>query len=139
MTQGSPDSNLDLEVLAAQLRRHSDDLSMYAGFLLNSLSSALPPEFLAVRREGRLRARLAGREPAVLAVAVTLGNHRYELERAEFGARPVAKVCHQSGGVVLSTRTVSPEEWSRGLAEGLMRTLGSDAAAVEALQRLAAP
>ena len=139
MTQGSPESHLDLEVLAAQLRRHSDDLSMYAGFLLNSLSAALPGELLQVRREGRLKARLGGREPAVLAVAVTLGNHRYELERAEFGARPVAKVCHQSGGVVLSTRTVGPDEWSRGLAEALVRTLGADAAAVEALQRLTAP
>jgi hypothetical protein len=139
VTQGSPESHLDLEVLAAQLRRHSDDLSMYAGFLLNSLSAALPPEMVAVRREGKLKARLAGREPAVLAVSVTLGNHRYELERSEFGARPVAKVCHQSGGVVLSTRTVIPDEWSRGLAEALVRTLGSDAAAVAALQRLAAP
>ena len=139
MTQGFPESHLDLEVLAAQLRRHSEDLSMYAGFLLNSLSAALPGELLQVRREGRLKARLGGREPAVLAVAVTLGTHRYELERAEFGARPVAKVCHQSGGVVLSTRTVSPEEWSRGLAEALVRTLGADAAAVEALQRLTAP
>ena len=139
MTQGSPESHLDLEVLAAQLRRHSDDLSMYAGFLLNSLSAALPPEMVAVRREGKLKARLAGREPAVLAVSVTVGNHRYELERSEFGARPVAKVCHQSGGVVLSTRTVTPDEWSRGLAEALVRTLGSDAAAVAALQRLAAP
>ena len=139
MTQGSPESHLDLELLAAQLRRHSDDLSMYAGFLLNSLSAALPPEMVAVRREGKLKARLAGREPAVLAVSVILGNHRYDLERAEFGARPVARVCHQSGGVVLSTRTVTPDEWSRGLAEALVRTLGSDAAAVAALQRLAAP
>jgi hypothetical protein len=134
-----PESHLDLELLAAQLRRHSDDLSMYAGFLLNSLSSALPPEYLQVRREGKLKARFAGREPAVLAVSVTLGNHRYDLERAEFGARPVAKVCHQSGGVIMSTKTVSPDEWSRGLAEALVRTLGSDAAAVAALQRLAAP
>jgi hypothetical protein len=139
VTQGVPESHLDLEVLAAQLRRYNDDLSMYAGFLLNALSAALPPELLAVRGEGKLKARLAGREPAVLAVSVTLGNHRYDLERAQFGARPVAKVCQQSGGVVLSSRTVGPDEWSRGLAEALVRTLGSDAAAVEVLRRLTAP
>ena len=54
MTQGSPDSHLDLEVLAAQLRRHSDDLSMYAGFLLNSLSGAFGPltKLLAVLQGG---------------------------------------------------------------------------------------
>ena len=84
-------------------------------------------------------AEVSDGDGCVLAIAVTLGNHRYELERAQFGARPVAKVCHQSGGVVLSTRTVSPDEWSRGLAEALVRTLGADAAAVEALQRLTAP
>ena len=117
------------------LPEHGDPENVGAGLIVVKL----PPEFLQVRREGRLKARLAGREPAVLAVSVTLGNHRYDLERAEFGARPVAKVCHQSGGVVLSTRTVSPEEWSRGLAEALVRTLGADAAAVEALQRLTAP
>ena len=40
MTQGTPPSSyFDLEMLAAQLRKHSDDLSMYAGFLLNVLSA----------------------------------------------------------------------------------------------------
>src|SRR5262249_26863975 len=138
VTQGVPESHLDLEVLAAQLRRHSEDLSMYAGFLLNSLSAALPPDLVVVRREGKFKARLAGREPGGRAVSRPLGNHRYDLERAEFGARAVARICHQSGGVVLSSRAVGPDEWSRGLAEGLVRTLGSDAAAVEVLQRLAA-
>jgi hypothetical protein len=139
VTQGVPESHLDLEVLAAQLRRYNDDLSMYAGFLLNSLSAALPPELLVVRREGTFKARLAGREPAVLAVSITLGHHRYDLERAEFGARPVARICHQSGGVVLSSRTVGPDEWSRGLAEALARTLGDDGSAVDVLRRLAGP
>lgn len=138
MTEGRPESHFDLEVLAAQLRRHSDDLSLYAGFLLNVLSDALPPELVRVTREGRWKARLAGREPAVLGVCLTLGNDRYELSRAEFGGYPVAKVCHQSGGVVLSTRTVGADEWSRALAESLVQLAVTNAAAVVALQRLTA-
>ena len=139
MTQGIPDSHLDLELLAAQLRRHADDLALYSAMLLTVLSAALPPELVAVRREGRWKARLAGREPAVLGVAVSLDDRRFELERAEFGARAVTRICHQSGGVVLSTRGVTVDDWCRELAAALVRTAGSDAAAVAALQRLTAP
>jgi hypothetical protein len=139
MTSGVP-SNLDLEVLAAHLRRHTDDLTLYSGMLLNTLSAALPPHLVAVRREGKFKARLAGRgEPAVLAVSVTLGNQRYELSRAEFSAPATFAVCHQSGGVVMSTAQVSPEDWSQQLAASLVRHVGSNAAAVQALQRLAGP
>jgi hypothetical protein len=136
MTEGG---HLDLELLAAQLRRHSDDLSLYSGFLLNVLSAALPPELVRVTREGRWKARLARREPAVLGIAVTIGDQRYELERAGTGAAPVAKIRHESGGVVLSTRTVSLDDWSRVLARELGKVARSNAAAADALQRLTAP
>jgi hypothetical protein len=136
MTAGVPESNLDLELLAAQLRRHTDDLSLYGGMLLTVLSAALPAELVRVRREGKLKARLAGRDPAVLAVAVSLGNLRFELDRAEFTARPVTRIGHQSGGVVMSSRSVPPEQWCRSLAAALAEVVGSDAAAVAALQRL---
>ncbi len=139
MTDGTPGSHLDLELLAAQLRRHSDDLSMYAGFLLNVLSAALPPELVQVTREGKWKAKLAGREPAVLGISVTIDDRRYELERSGVGAYPSAKIRHESGGVVLSTRTVSADEWSHGLAAALAGIAGSNAAAAAALQRLTAP
>src|SRR5205085_287278 len=54
---GMPQSNLDLELLAAELRKHSDDLALYAGLVLGVLSAALPPELVQVRREGKLKAR----------------------------------------------------------------------------------
>jgi hypothetical protein len=106
--------------------------------LLNVLAAALPPDLVQVRREGRWKARLAGREPAVLGVSVTVGDQRYELERADVGARPSTKVCHQSGGVVLSTKSVSADDWSRALAGALAAVAGTDAAAVAALQKLTA-
>lgn len=139
MTQGTPRSNLDLELLAAQLRRHTDDLSLYSGMLLNVLSATLPPELVEVRREGRLKARLAGREPAVLGISVTVGDHRYDLDRKTVGAPAVTRVCHTSGGVVMSTKQVGADEWSRSLAAALAKVAGGNAAAAEALQRLTEP
>ncbi len=124
---GTAGSHLDLELLAAQLRRHSDDLS---------LPAALPPELVRVNREGRWKAKLAGRQPAVLGIAVTIGDQRYELERTGVGAAPVAKIRHESAGVVLSTRTVSLDDWSRVLARELGKVARSNAAAADALQRL---
>jgi hypothetical protein len=135
---GAPYSHLDLEVLAAQLRRHADDLALYAGLMLGVLSCALPPEMIRVRREGRLKARLAGREPAVLGVSVLLGNWRYELDRAEFAGRPTAKIIHESGGVAMSNRVVGIDEWSQRMAADLVNVVGAHADAVEALHRLTA-
>jgi hypothetical protein len=139
MTQDGPSSYLDLEVLAAALRGHSDDLSLYAGFLLNVLSAALPPELIEVQREGRFRARLAGRDPAVLTVSVLVGDNRYQLARDEPGRPATCRIRHESGGVILSTRAVGIDEWSRALATDLARLARSNAAAAQALQRLTAP
>jgi hypothetical protein len=139
MGQDGPSSYLDLEVLAAALRGYRDDLSLYAGFLLNALSGALPAELVEVRREGRLRARLGGREPAVLGVSVLLGDRRYELARAALGSPATARVRHESGGVVLSTRTCGIDEWSGALAADLARLAEHNAAAAAALRRLTGP
>jgi hypothetical protein len=139
MTQGTPQSNLDLELLAAQLRRHTDDLSLYSGMLLNVLSATLPPDLVQVRREGKWKARLAGRDPAVLGISVTIGDQRYDLDRADVGARAATRICHESGGVVLSTKPVTAQEWSQSLARALVKVAGSNAEAVAALQKLTAP
>jgi hypothetical protein len=139
MDGGAPSSHWDLEVLAAQLRQHGSDLSLYAGFLLNILSAALPAELVEVRHEGKWKARLAGREPAVLAVSVLLGDHRYDLSRPEVGRPAKALIRHESGGVVLSSRPATVDEWARGLATGLAAIAQHDAAAAAALQRLTAP
>jgi hypothetical protein len=135
----SPQSNIDLEVLAAQLRRHADDLSLYGAMLLNVLSAALPAEVVEVRREGRWRARLSGREPAVLGISVTVGRQRFDLDRPAVGAPTATKVCHQSGGVIMSTVPLAVDEWCRQLAGALAAVAGANEAAIVALQRLAGP
>jgi hypothetical protein len=139
MTQGAeqPSSYFDLEMLAAALRKHSEDLSLYASFLLNVLSSALPGEIVTVRREGKIKARFAGRsEPAVLAVEINLGDQRYDLVRTEYGKPLTASIRHAPGGVVMSTRVVTIDEWSRAMAAELAQFATSNAAAAAVLARL---
>ncbi|MGI5247399.1 hypothetical protein [Dactylosporangium sp. CA-139066] len=131
-----PESHLELEVLAAQLRRCADDLSLHGGMLLAVLSAALPAQLVEVRREGRLKARLNGREPAVLGVSVTVGGRRFEIDRDGVGARPATVIRHESRGVVLSSETVSADQWCRALTAALVEVAGNDDAAVEALRRL---
>jgi hypothetical protein len=132
----NPEFHLDLELVAARLRQCTDDLSLHGGMLLTVLSSALPAHLVEVRREGKLKARLNGREPTVLGVSVTLGGRRFELDRDGVGARPVTVIRHESRGVVLSSETVSADEWCRALTSGLVEVAGADSAVVEALQRL---
>jgi hypothetical protein len=134
-----PGSHWDLEVLAAGLRRHSGDLSLYAGFLLSTLSSALPPEMVRIERESGLRARLRRGEPAVVAVSVLLDDRAYTLRRHGVGAHPVATIRHESGGIALRTETVGIDEWSRQLAAALARYAERNAAAAEALARFTLP
>ena len=109
----------DLEVLAAELRRHSGDLSLYAGFLLSTLSSALPAELVEVERKGGLLGRLRGGEAPVVAATVRLGDQSFVLRRERVGAPAVATVRHESGGIALRTETVGLDEWSRRLATEL--------------------
>lgn len=129
----------DLEVLASQLRRHSDDLSLYAGFLLTTLSAALPPEMVEVERKGGLLARLRGGEPPVVAVTVRVGDQGFMLRRAAVGAPAVATVRHESGGIALRTDSVGIDEWSRRLAAALADYATHHAAAAEALGRFTLP
>jgi hypothetical protein len=132
-------SHWDLEVLAAGLRRHSGDLSLYAGFLLNTLSSALPPEMVRVERQAGLLTRMRRGEPPVVAVSVLLGGRSFTLRRDRVGATPVATIRHESGGVALRTEAVGIDDWSRQLAAALAGYAERNAAAAEALARFTLP
>jgi hypothetical protein len=132
-------SQWDLEVLASQLRRHSGDLSLYAGFLLTTLSSALPAEMVTVQRRGSLLGRLRGAEGPVVAVTVLVEGLGFTLRRERVGAAAVATVRHESGGVALRTETVGVDEWSRRLAAALAAYAETNAAAAEALARFTLP
>ena len=129
----------DLEVLAAELRRRSDDLSLYAGFLLSTLSSALPPELVDVERKGSVLGRLRGAEAPVVAATVRLGDQGFTLRRERVGAPAMATIRHESGGIALRTETVDLDEWSHRLAAALGGYADRHAGAAEALRRFTLP
>ena len=132
-------SQWDLEMLAAGLRRHSGDLSMYAGFLLNTLTEGLPAEMVRIERRGGMLSRLRGGEAPVVAVTVMMGSRGFALRREKVGAPAVATIRHESGGVALRTETVSLADWSRQLAAALAGYAQQNAAAAEVLARLTLP
>lgn len=125
-----------METLAASLRTHSDDLALYAGFLVNTLADALPPDMVEVRRHKRLFRRAEG---PVLGVGIRVGDWHFTLGRQSVGARVRAVVVHESRGVVLSTAEVSIDAWSRDLAAALTRYAAHHEAAAETLRRITLP
>jgi hypothetical protein len=129
----------DLEVLATELRRHSGDLSLYAGFLLTTLSEALPPEMVEVERRSSLFGKLRGAEAPVVAVTVRLADQGFTLRREAVGKPALATVRHTSGGIALRTETVGVDEWSRRLAAALGTYAERNAAAAAALARFTLP
>jgi hypothetical protein len=131
-------SGWDLEVLAASLRRDSDDLSMYAGFVINTLSASLPGEMVRVERKTGLFGRVREDAP-VLGVTVLFGDRRFSLRRQGVGQPVIAQIRHESGGVVLRTETVGMDAWSRELAVALADYARANATAAQVLQRLTAP
>ena len=132
-------SQWDLEALAGELRRHSDDLSLYAGFLLTTLSAALPPEMVEVRRRGSVLGRLRGQDPPVVEVTVRVADLAFALHRDAVGRPAVATVRHESGGVTLRTETVGVPDWSRRLATALGTYAQTNSAAADVLRRFAGP
>jgi len=131
-------SDWDLEVLAASLRRDSGDLSLYAGFLINTLSATLPPEMVLIERKAGLFGRVKDDAP-VLGVGVLFGDRRFTLRRDAVGGPVTAQVKHESGGVVMRTETVGMDAWSRELATELASYAQANAAAAAALRRLTTP
>lgn len=136
--KGTELSQWDLEVLASSLRRDSDDLSLYAGFLLNTLSASLPADMVHIERKTGMFGKERPDAP-VLRVTVRFDDLRFTLHRAAVGRSAVAQVAHESGGVVLRTDTVAMDDWSRQLATALAGYAQRHTAAAQALQRLTLP
>ncbi|NMN98741.1 hypothetical protein [Antrihabitans stalactiti] len=128
----------DLNSLAASLRMDGDDLSLYAGFLMNTLSSALPANVVSVERKSGLFGRTREDAP-VLGVSVTAGDERFVIRRKGVGQPAIAQIIHESGGIVLKTDTVAMDAWSHRLAAALAGLAQQNAAAATALARLTLP
>ncbi|MBS2961840.1 hypothetical protein KGA66_02185 [Actinocrinis puniceicyclus] len=124
---------MDVELLAAALRRDTADLEMYAKVLSVTLADSLPRGAVQVERKRTMADRVAGREGAVSSLDVALGEQRLGL-RLDRG-RISGEVCKEVRGIVLSRQQVGLDEWIAALARALAATAESSARAREALER----
>jgi hypothetical protein len=120
----------DLDMIAAGLRRDTQDVRVHGQAVLASLAAALPAEFARVDRSGGFL-----RKEKINALQVSLGDRRFVLKEAASGL--VSEVCHESGGVVMSTTDVTFDVWVRELLAALSTAADRNASAAQALQRLA--
>lgn len=127
---------LSLDMVAAALRADSGDIAIYARVLTESLGESLPPGTVTVERNRTMGDRVANRPGTVTRISVRLGERTMTLG-TQRGA-PVAEVCHEVRGIVLSRRQVPIAEWVAELAQGLVEHARQNAEAATALRRLVA-
>ncbi|HEX3823404.1 MAG TPA: hypothetical protein VHV79_02935 [Mycobacteriales bacterium] len=125
----------DVDALAAALRADSADLEVYARVLSSSLVDALPPGMVEITRDQSMRDRLAGRPGTVRSLQIGFGEVTLELLRGRAG-EPVARAARAVRGVIISSREISVDEWTRLLADQLTVRARDSAAARTALARL---
>lgn len=130
---GTHDHGMDVELLAAALRRDSADLDLYAKVLSVNLADSLPPGAVQVERKRSMSDRMAGREGSVTSLDVALGEQRLAL-RMDRG-RVIGEVHKEVRGIVLSRQQVGLDEWIGALAKALAESAASSARAREALER----
>ena len=132
---GRPDGP-SLDMVTAALRADSADLAIYARVLTESLGEALPPDCVTVDRDRSMSDRMRGRPGQVSKITVRLGDRVMTLG-VQRGA-PVAEVCSEVRGVVLSRQQVPMGVWTQELARALVAQAEQNAEAARALRRLVA-
>jgi hypothetical protein len=131
-----PGDALSLDLVAAALRADSADVTVYARVLTDSLGDALPEGVVTVDRERSVSDRMRGRPGEVAKITVRLGDQMLTL--AVRRGQPVAEICREVRGVVLSRRPVQVTEWAAELAKALVAYADQNAQAAEVLRRLVA-
>lgn len=121
--------DLDIDLIAASLRVDQGDMESFVEALSAKLEQALPGRV----RTWRWRTRLFGPK-AVQRIAVDLGPERFDL-RYRDGALE-AQRAKLSGGIVLKSETVAPDEWLEALGAALAQEAQRSASARQALERL---
>ena len=131
-----PGDDLSLDLVAAALRADSADVAVYARVLTDSLGDALPEGVVTVDRERSVSDRMRGRPGEVAKITVRLGDQMLTL--AVRRGQPVAEICREVRGVVLSRRPVQVTEWAAELAKALVAYADQNAQAAQVLRRLVA-
>ena len=135
-TEAAGGDGLSLEMVMAALRADSTDMAIYAKVLTESLGDSLPPGCVTVERTRSMADRMQNRPGTVTKVSVRLGEKNMTLG-TQRGA-PVAEICHEVRGIVLSRNQVPISEWAAELAKGLVAHAEQNAEAATALRRLVA-
>ena len=130
------DESLSLEMVTAALRADSSDIAIYARVLTESLGESLPAGCVTVERSRSMSDRVQSRPGTVTRISVRLGEKTMTLG-TQRGA-PVAEICHEVRGIVLSRNVVPIAEWAAELARGLVAHAEQNAQAATALRRLVA-
>ncbi|MFD4244000.1 hypothetical protein ACFWP3_20705 [Streptomyces sp. NPDC058525] len=130
-------AEMDVELLAAALRRDSADLNLYAQVLSANLADLLPPGAVRVKRRRSVAERVSGREGSVAELDVAFGEQRLSL-RVDRGRVVAGEICHEVRGIVLSRRPVGLDEWIGALARSLAEAAASNARAREGVERFLA-
>jgi hypothetical protein len=131
-----PGDAVSLDLVAAALRADSADVAVYARVLTDSLGDALPEGVVTVDRERSVSDRMRGRPGEVAKITVRLGDQMLTL--AVQRGQPVAEICREVRGVVLSRRPVQVTEWAAELAKALVAYADQNAQAAQVLRRLVA-
>jgi hypothetical protein len=131
-----PAESPSLDMVTAALRADSSDIAIYARVLTESLGDALPPDNIQVDRATSMSDRMKGRPGRVTKITIRLGDQVFTL-RLTAGA-PVAEVCREVRGVVLSRQPVQVGQWAAELAKALVGHAEANAATAAALRRLVA-
>ena len=134
MTESGDEPSLDM--VTAALRADSADVTIYARVLTESLGDSLPPGCVTIDRDRSVSDRMKGRPGVVTKITVRLGEQVMTLG-IQRGA-PVAEICREVRGVVLSRQPVQVGQWAAELARALLAHAEQNADAAKALRRLVA-
>jgi hypothetical protein len=129
-----PADNPSLDMVAAALRADSSDIAIYARVLTDSLGDSLPPGCVAIDRDQSMSDRMRGRPGKVTKITVRLGEQVLTL--AIQRGLPVAEICREVRGIVLSRQQVPIDQWAAELARALVGHAEQNAATAQALRKL---
>jgi hypothetical protein len=129
-----PAENPSLDLVAAALRADSADIAIYARVLTESLGDSLPPGCVVVDRDQSMSDRVRGRPGTVKKITVRLGDQVMTL--GVHRGLPVAEVCREVRGIVLSRQQVPLDQWAAELARALHGHAEQNAVTAAALRRL---
>jgi hypothetical protein len=131
-----PSDALSIDMVTAALRADSADVAIYARVLSKELGEALPSGYVTVDRKQTMSDRMRGRPGEITKIGVRLGDLLMTLALQH--GQPVAEICREVRGVVLSRQVVSLPEWSASLASALVSHAEQNAQAAQVLRRLVA-